>query len=136
MTTAETPAPETEPESVEALKARAATLEEKIRSLSEQARTNLVMAELKAEAVRAGMVDLDALKLLDSSSLAIGAQGEIAGAAALMDRFRRQKPWLFGQTSTTTTAVPPPQQPPRMKQATEMTRDEYRAARAAILRRI
>ncbi|MCB8880404.1 hypothetical protein ACELLULO517_09185 [Acidisoma cellulosilytica] len=136
MTTADTPPPETQPDSVEALKARAAALEEQIRTLSEQARSNLVLSELKAEAMRAGMVDLDGLKLLDASSLAIGEQGEVAGAAALMDRFRRQKPWLFGQVSTTTTAVPPAPQPPRMKQATDMTRDEYRAARAAILRRI
>jgi hypothetical protein len=136
MTTADTPSPETEPESIEALRARAASLEDQIRSLSEQARSNLVMAELKAEAVRAGMVDLDGLKLLDTSSLTIGSQGEVAGATALMEHFRRQKPWLFGQSSTTTTAAPPAPQPPRLKQATEMTQDEYRAARAAILRRI
>ena len=136
MTTADTTAPETEPDSVEALKARAAALEEQIRSLSEQARTNLLTAELKTEALRAGMVDLDGLKLLDTSTLTIGEQGEVTGAAALMDRFRRLKPWLFGQASTTsTTAAPPSPQPPRMKPATEMTKAEYRAARAAILRR-
>jgi hypothetical protein len=136
MTTAEAPAQAEEPESIEALRAHAATLEDKIRSLSEQARTNQLMAELKTEAIRAGMVDLDGLKLLDTTSLTISDQGEVAGAAALMDRFRRQKPWLFGHTSTSTTTVPPPQQPPRAKQATDMTQDEYRAARAAILRRI
>jgi hypothetical protein len=94
------------------------------------------MSELKAEAVRAGMVDLDGLKLLDTSALTVGDHGEVAGAAALMDRFRRTKPWLFGSASSTTTAVPPPSQPPRAKQATDMTPEEYRAARAALIRRI
>lgn len=136
MTTADVPSPAEEPESIEALRAHAASLEEKIRSLSEQARTSQLMAELKAEAIRAGMVDLDGLKLLDTTSLTISDQGEVAGTATLMDRFRRQKPWLFGHTSTSTTTVPPPQQPPRAKQATDMTPDEYRTARAAILRRI
>jgi len=136
MTTADAPTPADQSESIEALRAHAATLEEKIRSLSEQARVNQLMAELKVEAIRAGMVDLDGLKLLDTASLTISEQGEVAGTAALMDRFRRQKPWLFGHTSTSTTSLPPPQQPPRAKQATDMTPDEYRAARAAILRRI
>jgi hypothetical protein len=138
MTTGETTAADTvtETETIESLRARAASLEEQVRNLSQQARTNLIMAELKAEAVRAGMIDIDGLKLLDTSALTVGETGEILGTAILIDRFRRQKPWLFGAASTTTTAVPPPQQSPRAKQATEMTPEEYRAARAAILRRI
>jgi hypothetical protein len=128
--------PDSDTETVETLRARAAELEQQVRSLSEQARANLLMSELKAEAVRAGMVDLDGLKLLDTSTLTVGEHGEVAGAAALMDRFRRTKPWLFGSASSTTTAVPPPSQPPRAKQATDMTPEEYRAARAALIRRI
>jgi hypothetical protein len=124
-----------ESETLESLRARASSLEDQVRSLSEQARKNLILAELKTEAVRAGMVDFDGLKLLDASTLTVTEQGEVFGTAALMDRFRRQKPWLFGSSSSTTTAVPPPQHPPRAKQATDMTPEEYRAARAAILRR-
>jgi hypothetical protein len=126
----------TETDTVETLRARAAELEQQVRSLSEQARANLLMSELKAEAVRAGMVDLDGLKLLDTSTLTVGDQGEVAGVAAVMDRFRRTKPWLFGAQSSTTTAVPPPSQPPRAKQATEMSPEEYRLARAALVRRV
>jgi hypothetical protein len=134
MTTADTPPPETE--TLDALRARAAELEQQVRSLSEQARVNLVMSELKAEAVRAGMVDLDGLKLLDTSAVAVGDRGEVTGAAAVMERFRRAKPWLFGSASSTTTAVPPPSQPPQAKKAKDMTPEEYRAARAALLRRV
>ena len=134
MSNADSPAAEIE--TVELLRARAAELEQQVRSLSEQARTNLVLSELKAEAVRAGMVDLDGLKLLDASTVAIGERGEVTGAATAMERFRRAKPWLFGGASSTTTAVPPPSQPPRAKKATDMTPEEYRAARAALVRRI
>jgi hypothetical protein len=134
MTNPDTPTADAE--TMEQLRARAAELEQQVRSLSEQARTNLVMSELKAEAIRAGMVDLDGLKLLDTSGVTIGEHGEVAGAASVMDRFRRAKPWLFGGASTTTTAVPPPSQPPRAKKASEMTPEEYRAARAALVRRV
>ncbi|MBW4024954.1 MAG: hypothetical protein HIU92_17795 [Proteobacteria bacterium] len=120
---------------VEALRARATDLERQIRTLAEQARTNLVMSELKAEAVRAGMVDLDGLKLLDASTVTVADGGEVVGAGTLMERFRRAKPWLFGAASSTTTAVPPPSQSPRAKHATDMTPEEYRAARAALVRR-
>jgi hypothetical protein len=62
------------------------------------------------------------------------SDGELANAAELMTRFKRAKPWLFGGTSSSSPASPPPAQPPRQKLATEMTADEYRAARAAILK--
>jgi hypothetical protein len=134
MTNAETPATDTE--TFDSLRARAAELEQQVRSLSEQARTNLVMSELKAEAIRDGMVDLDGLKLLDTSAVTVGDRGEVTGATTAMERFRRAKPWLFAGASSTTTAVPPPSQPPRAKKATDMTPEEYRAARAALVRRV
>jgi hypothetical protein len=134
MTNAETPAAETE--TLDKLRARATELEQQVRTLADQARTNLVLSELKAEAVRAGMVDLDGLKLLDASTVTVGDSGEVTGAATVMERFRRAKPWLFGGASSTTTAVPPPSQPPRAKRATDMTPEEYRAARAALVRRV
>ena len=134
MTSADTPTADAE--TMDALRARAAELEQQVRNLSEQARTNIVLSELKAEAVRAGMVDLDGLKLFDASAVTVGESGEVTGAASAMERFRRAKPWLFGGASSTTTAVPPPSQPPRAKKAIDMTPEEYRAARAALVRRV
>lgn len=134
MTTPDTPPPETE--TLDTLRARTTELEQQVRSLSEQARANQLMAELKTEAIRAGMIDLDGLKLLDTTALSVNERGEVVGVDALMDRFRRVKPWLFSVASSATTAVPPPSQPPRAKQAKDMTQDEYRAARAALTRRV
>lgn len=135
MTSAETPYTEGETETIEQLRSRAAELERQVQTLAEQARSNLVLSELKTEAVRAGMIDLDGLKLLDPSGVTVTDQGTVLGSAALIDQFRRQKPWLFAAVSSAASAVPPPSQPPRVKQASEMTPEEYRAARAAITRR-
>ncbi len=94
----------------------------------QDARSRLVRAELKVEAVRAGMVDLDGLKLLDLEEVQLNSDGEIENAAHLMAQLRRAKPWLFGGTSSSSPANAPPAQPPRQKLATEMTDKEYRAA--------
>jgi hypothetical protein len=84
--------------------------------------------------LRAGIVDLDGLKLLDPSAVEVGEAGDVKNAADVITQLRRTKPWLFGGGSSSSSANPPPAQPPRQKRATEMTDAEYRAARAAILR--
>jgi hypothetical protein len=116
------------------LRARAEALERRLAETREEARSRLVRAELKVEAVRAGMVDLDGLKLLDLGDVQLNADGDIANASHLMTQLRRAKPWLFGGTSSSSPANAPPAQPPRQKLATEMTDAEYRTARAAFLK--
>jgi hypothetical protein len=116
------------------LRTRAEALEQRLAETEQSARFRLVRAELKVEAVRAGMVDLDGLKLLDLEQVQLNPDGEIENAAQLMAQFRRAKPWLFGGTSSSSPANAPPAQPQRQKLATEMSEKEYRAARAALLK--
>jgi hypothetical protein len=116
------------------LRKRAETLERRLAETEQDARARVVRAELKVEAVRAGIVDLDGLKLLDLKNVELTSEGELANAGELMARLRRAKPWLFGGTSSSSRTYPPPAQPPRQKLANEMTDEEYRAARAAILK--
>jgi hypothetical protein len=116
------------------LRAHAEMLERRLTESEQEARGRILRAELKVEAVRAGIVDLDGLKLLDLKKVELTSEGELANAAELMAQLRRAKPWLFGGTSSSSPASPPPAQPPRQKLATEMTDEEYRAARAAILK--
>ena len=99
-------------------------------------RARLVQAELRTEAVRAGMVDLDGVRLLDASGLALGPDG-VEGAAELVARMRDAKPWLFGRggTSSSSAGRAPRAAPPKAKTAMEMSEDEWRAARAELLRR-
>ena len=76
-----------------------AALEQRLAALEASLRERLLRAELKAHAVRAGMVDLDGLKLLDTSRLVLNERDEVVGAAELMAETRRAKPWLFGGAS-------------------------------------
>ena len=120
---------------LENIRARADTAERALAALQADTEARLVRAELKAEAVRAGIVDLDGLKLLDLSAARLNDKGEVEGAATLLATLKREKPWLFAPHSSSSTAAPPPAAPAKTKMATEMSDAEYRAARAALLKR-
>jgi hypothetical protein len=133
MSEVDTPAgPDTDP--VAELRARADALERRLAETEQQASARVLRAELKVEAVRAGIIDLDGLRLLDLKNVELDSEGELANATELIAQLRRAKPWLFAGASSSSQASPPPAQPPRQKLATEMTDDEYRAARTAILK--
>lgn len=128
---------EDDPENVPAddSSSRAAALERRLAELEAQTQERLIKAELKAEAVRAGMVDLDGLKLVDPASLTVDTAGEVQGAATLMHSLRKAKPWLFAGASASSAATPPPAEAPRKRLATDMSAKEWLAARAELLRR-
>ena len=109
-----------------------------LRRLEEVAalRARLVQAELRTEAVRAGMVDLDGVRLLDVSGLVLGPDG-IEGAGELIARMREAKPWLFGRggVSSSSAGRAPVAAPLKARTAMEMSEEEWRAARAELLRR-
>ena len=129
-------APEAPPEdSIETLRARAAELERQLEDARRMHDQRIMRAELKAEAVRAGMVDLDGLKLVETEDLKLNDKGEVEGATMLMSRLKRSKPWLFGTGNSSSSAAPPPSAPPQKKSALEMTEEEWRRARADILRK-
>jgi hypothetical protein len=118
-----------------ALEHRAAALERRLAELEASTTLRLIRAELKAEAVRAGMVDLDGLKLVDLAGLKLSDSGEVDGAEAVMRNLQRVKPWLFGKASSSSAATVPPAQPSAPKKATEMSHEEWLAARREMLRR-
>ena len=132
MSDADAPSPEA---IVADLRLRAEALEQQLTVVQRNAENRLIRAELKAEAVRAGILDLDGLKLVDTSSVKLNETGDVEGAAQLVAQLRQSKPWLFGAASSSSRAMPPPAQPARQKRATEMTEAEWRAARAEIVRR-
>ncbi|MFT2096001.1 hypothetical protein ACMS1Z_15355 [Acidiphilium multivorum] len=101
--------------------ARAMAAEQAMEALRREHAERLRRAELRIEAVRAGMIDLDGLRLIDP--------------AALMAQLKRDKPWLFGAPSSSSTASVPRAEPPRARHATELSEAEWRAARAELLRR-
>jgi hypothetical protein len=117
------------------LRARAESLERQLDAARVETSARLVRAELKVEAIRAGMVDLDGLKLVDLSAVSVDEDGDVQGAGPVMERLKRDKPWLFGGASSSSRAAPPQAAPPKPKLATEMTDTEYRVARAELIRR-
>lgn len=98
-------------------------------------RAKLLQAELRTAAARAGMIDLDGVKLVDTSKLAVNDSGELAEAPEIMSRLRQEKPWLFSRGSSSSPAVAPRATPPKPKTAMEMSVEEWRVARAELLRR-
>lgn len=102
-------------------------------------RERLLQAELRTEAVRAGMVDLDGVKLIDRAGLTVDASGGLVDGAGVMSALKVEKPYLFGgvaRVSSSSGAVAPRAAAPTTKTAMEMSVEEWRAARALLLRRV
>ena len=117
------------------LGARARALEARIAELELSTRDLVIRAELKAEALQAGIVDLDGLKLADLSTVSLDDKGAVVGATAVIAGLRRAKPWLFGAASSSSAAGVPQATAPRAKLATEMSHVEWQAARREMIRR-
>lgn len=95
-------------------------------------RLQIVDAELRVEGVRRGMHDLDALKMLsEADRLGAAEQGGVEKAVA---NLRTEKPWLF-TASTSAAARAPAAAPVAPVDAMKMSYEEWRTARAALLRR-
>jgi hypothetical protein len=115
---------------------RAEHAEAALAALQAEAKDKLIRAELKAEAVRAGMIDLDGLKLLDLSQVAVDENGNVVEPERIFQRLKRTKPWLFGGGSSSSVAAHAPRpEAPRQRQASEMSHEEWLAARAALIKR-
>lgn len=123
-------------EPADSWQARAEAAEAALAAAQAQAQARLVRAELKAEAIRAGMIDLDGLKLLDLTDIAVDDKGEVVDPAAIFGKLKRMKPWLFGGGASSSAAAHAPKpEPPRPRQANELTHEEWLAARAALIKR-
>jgi len=106
------------------------------RTAAEQAANDrIIRAELKAEAIKAGMVDLDGLKLADLTTVKLDDQGNVTGAAEMLAALKESKPYLFTAApvhSSQPTPPPPAPKPGDKKSAKDMTPEEFAAARRAI----
>lgn len=122
-------------EILDSLRRQTEALQQELESLRGQARHSTMMADLKMAAVKAGMIDLDGIKLLDLNTVRTTEDGGIPDAPSVMASLKQSKPWLFTSWSTSSAKEAPPSQPPAQKQAMEMSDDEYQAARALILKR-
>lgn len=93
------------------------------------AQDKILRAELRTAALKAGMIDLDGLKLADLSKVSLGEDGEVKGADELMASLREGKPYLFGAapSGTSSTSTPPAVDTGKPKLAKDMTPEERKA---------
>lgn len=104
--------------------AKSKAMEDTVSVLS-QAEQRVIRAELKAHAIKAGIVDVDGLKLIDTTGVKLNDAGDLEGAAELIEATKKAKPWLFsGHQTTSSTASAPPVAPPAEKHARDMTAAE------------
>jgi len=88
----------------------------------------VIRAELKAEAIKAGMVDLDGLKLADLSTVKLDEKGEVVGAEDMLKALKEAKPYLFKEaSSTSSTQTPPTKEKPKPFDAKTATPAELQA---------
>ena len=96
--------------------------------MDEDTEARIIRAEMKAAAIQAGMIDLDALKLLDLSGVKLDRNGDVTLPGDFFDKARAAKPYLFkAEATTSSSATPPPAAPPSEKRATEMNDAEFAA---------
>jgi hypothetical protein len=117
------------------LRARIDKLEADGKDIHRRTERRIILAELKVEAMRAGMIDLDGLTFVDLTKVHLEEDGDVAGGTELIGQLKHSKPWLFAPPSSSSVARVPLSSPVRQKLATEMTNEEYRIARANIIKR-
>lgn len=91
------------------------TKEEAQKALSETKRLNsafeqrVINAELKAAAMEAGLIDMDAFKMADTSKVKITDAGEVIGIKELISDLKKEKAYLFKDitTSNKNSSAPP-----------------------------
>ncbi len=114
--------------------------DEAIAMVRSEATGRVIRSELKAHALKAGIIDLDGLRLADTSKLALNEDGEVVGAEALIQTLREDKPYLFsdGRTGVATgttgqTQRPPSPAAPSTLNVRSLSRDAWQAERSRLL---
>lgn len=89
----------------------------------------IVNSEVKGIALSLGIQDADAIKLIDTSSLTVDENGEVAGVSELLEAFKSAKPYLFKEPAISTSHAgdPPPKKKPETFDARSATTEEVKA---------
>ncbi len=91
--------------------------------LSDIAKSRIIDSELKAEALKLGLSDLDFLKLIDRSKLRVTKDG-VDGTEAALAQLKESKPSLFPTASTSSASTAPKAGEQTAFDATKATPDE------------
>ncbi len=100
------------------------------------AHERIIRAELKALALKAGLRDLDCLKLADLSAVTLKDDDTLEGAAEMLAQLKEAKPYLFLAPERSTSPLDPP---PARKEAkptdvSQLPLEDYERSKNAYLR--
>jgi hypothetical protein len=112
-------------------------LEEKLNRIEDTAVRRVIRSELKAAAIEAGIVELDALKLVDLSEVKVTEDGDVVGIKEALSKAKEDKPYLFKEKKTSTTAnfsTPPVDDEGRKHKAAKDVKEEDISSYMADLR--
>ena len=107
---------------------------ETLRQQLATANARLIQSELKSHALRAGIIDIDCLKLLDTSALQLDEHGNLPQAQSVIDTLKRDKSWAFAKPNSSHPAPAPTPEPPKTRLAKEMSYREWQDARDRLIR--
>ncbi len=117
-----------------ALTAAQAETAQKLAETQAKADERMIRTELRRAAKAAGLLDPRDLATLDVSKLKLTEDGDVEGLDAYLAALKAERGHLFGKPSTSNPGnPPPPPNPAGGKPARDMTADEWKAARAAML---
>ena len=111
-----------------------------IATIQAESNARLIRSELRAVALQSGIIDVDALRLIDASDLRVGADGTVDGAEDAIATLKAGKPYLFedgrpipaGPTTSPPRRVPAPARPDPVDART-LSREQWQAERARVL---
>jgi hypothetical protein len=120
---------------MDALKVRLEAAEKATKDAAEGALKKIKRSNLVAAAKAAGAVDAsEALQFVKLGDVTVNESGE-SNAAELVAGLKAAKPHLFSKSSTSAAAASPAATDAVKKSVLAMTKEEYAAAKAAIIRR-
>lgn len=97
------------------------------------ANERIIRAELKVHAIANGIIDLDALKLIDTNNIKITENGDVEGAKEAIEQLKTSKEYLFKETKSSTytgkDAKPKGEAKKTSASAFEMSNDDYQKAK-------
>lgn len=96
-----------------------------------------INAEVKAQAIAAGIRDVEFVKLIESAEIKIDADGNVTGIDKAIKDLKERKPDWFGaekKSSTSTNASFPNKEKTTVKTARDMTAEEWAKAKPKAMR--
>jgi predicted RNase H-like nuclease (RuvC/YqgF family) len=94
----------------------------------------LIRAELKAAVLKAGLRDMDALRMFDTSGIKISKEGDVVGVKELVDEMLEEKEYLFDKETNDTTSGKKAPNAGKMsgKSALDMSDEEWSREKAKL----